>query len=519
MDTSKPQEINPHHLAAEFLKEFQAAGTYRRDLIERLAGQASGDQAEPLKAATGAIFASLVEILADSFEPQAVTLYNRLFAQLIDFCRKTPQGLRLDAELAKFGLTNEADLLARAERLRYVRRLELSPGAKEQIKRVIILSRVTIGADVAVTSVVIERLKQEFANAEIVLLGGSKTVELFGGDRRLRFAEIQYQRAGTLTDRLSSWLDVLACLRELLADLRSEDYFIADPDSRLTQLGLLPLIAEERVANSTSQARMPDRKAALANSHIFFPSRELGNRTHHSLSELTAVWLNAVFGVDENTLPRLSLKQTDRASAHALVRHMRQEDERPIVAMNFGVGDNPAKRLSEDFEKRLLHQLLQSGAKIIFDKGFGEAEHLRAEAVLQAVQGDDPQGRKWKVIEVDEACLETLLRPDARLAKEAAGVDVMVWQGRIGLLSALIAESALYIGYDSAGQHIAAALEVPCIDVFAGFSSPRMLDRWRPTGAAASHTIGVDTRNGQANSDAVLEEIMRFATAQLSLLP
>ena len=69
------------------------------------------------------------------------------------------------------------------------------------------------------------------------------------------------------------------------------------------------------------------------------------------------------------------------------------------------------------------------------------------------------------------------------------GEDLLVWNGRIGLLAALIGESDLYIGYDSAGQHIAAALGVPCIDVMAGFSSPRMIDRWRPTGPAETRVI------------------------------
>ena len=38
------------------------------------------------------------------------------------------------------------------------------------------------------------------------------------------------------------------------------------------------------------------------------------------------------------------------------------------------------------------------------------------------------------------------------------------------------------MGYDSAGQHVAAAAGVPLISIFAGFPVPRMFDRWRPTG-------------------------------------
>jgi ADP-heptose:LPS heptosyltransferase len=46
----------------------------------------------------------------------------------------------------------------------------------------------------------------------------------------------------------------------------------------------------------------------------------------------------------------------------------------------------------------------------------------------------------------------------------------------------VIAGSSLYVGYDSAGQHVAAACGVPLISIFAGFPAPRMFQRWSPSG-------------------------------------
>ncbi len=46
----------------------------------------------------------------------------------------------------------------------------------------------------------------------------------------------------------------------------------------------------------------------------------------------------------------------------------------------------------------------------------------------------------------------------------------------------MIAASRLYVGYDSAGQHVAAALGVPLVSIFAGFVSRRMMARWSPDG-------------------------------------
>lgn len=506
MNKAEDHKTTPQTLASEFLSEFRNSGEFLRESIETLARLASSENAETSKEATAAIFKSLVEMLADSFEPSAVTLYNRLFAQLIHFCRNTRQGEMLNQELTNFGILREEDLLARAERLRYTRRLNKSLAQKQKVKRAIVLSRVTIGADVAVTSLVIERLKKEFENAEIVLLGGAKTPELFGGDARIHFRDIHYQRAGTLTTRLSSWLDVLHSVRQLIDGLGADEFLIADPDSRLTQSGLLPVVAEnfpDRQNTTPQDGNGQSEKAPLIDNYIFFPSRELGARTKHTISELTNAWLNAVFGTEEKLMPHLTLKSADKELAESLIERMRQKDSRPLVAINFGIGENPLKRVSNDFETRLVRYLLETGAKIIFDKGAGDAELERAGIVLEAARRTTYQNNSIKIIEVDETTLPTLL------SEPVIDADAIVWQGRIGMLAALISESNLYIGYDSAGQHIAAALGIPCLDIFAGFTSARMLDRWHPTGSAQSRVIAVDTLHAEIDGEAVFRQTLQ----------
>ena len=95
------------------------------------------------------------------------------------------------------------------------------------------LSRVTLGADVAVTSVLLAAAKQAFPNAEIVFAGPRKNFELFAADPRLTHAAVEYRR-GSLRERLAVWDD----LKALAA---APDCLVLDPDSRLTQLGLLPI--------------------------------------------------------------------------------------------------------------------------------------------------------------------------------------------------------------------------------------------------------------------------------------
>ena len=321
MMNQSPDSARPDELVAEFLSEFRATGNYRRDLVARLAALATDDNLSAAEAATRALFASLVERLADSFSPADVSLYNRLFAQVIEHCRHLDKGRALDAALNHFGLTDDAALLGRAETLGAKRAVERS--RLKNVRRVIVLSRVTLGADVAITSVIINRFEHDCPDAEIVLVGGRKAEQLFGGDRRIRFREIDYQRAGLTLDRLLNWPIVVEAVRELTDDLSHDEWLIVDPDSRLTQLGLLPLADRDE-------------------NYFFFPGREYGAATDLALGQLTARWLDEMFDEPRPLLPSLSLRPADIEAASHLVERLRGRGARLIITINFGVGDNPA---------------------------------------------------------------------------------------------------------------------------------------------------------------------------------
>src|SRR5262245_26898558 len=94
---------------------------YSRESVVRLAQLASSEDLQIAKSATRAFFTGLVERLADSFEAESVSLYNRIFARFVETCRNQPAGLAIDLELSRFGLEDEDDLVARAESLRQVR--------------------------------------------------------------------------------------------------------------------------------------------------------------------------------------------------------------------------------------------------------------------------------------------------------------------------------------------------------------------------------------------------------------
>jgi ADP-heptose:LPS heptosyltransferase len=378
-----------------------------QDLLERcIAGKAPKNLPHALieEPCSAALFGVLVEGLADRFEPRLCDAYAQLFSQA--------------AAHAMEDGTSAAQLVSRYEFVRRVRPVSVEP------KRVVVLSRVTLGADVAVTSVLLAAVKQRFPKARIYFAGPRKNYELFAGDAAVEHAPVDYPR-GSLRERI-------AAARQLTALAADTDCLVIDPDSRLTQLGLLPISPDER--------------------YRFFESRAYGGDSDRPLPELAARWAEETLGV-AGAKPYIAPRET--------VKRL------PRIAVSLGVGENQAKRIADPFEEWLLALLGQRGGPICIDRGAGGAE---AERVQQAVK--------------------------------RSGIHAQFWDGSFAGFAAAIAGSSLYVGYDSAGQHVAAACGVPSITIFAGFPAPRMFERWRPVGAQC-RVIRVD----DADPSAVLAQV------------
>jgi len=354
------------------------------DLLARaIAGDAPDELPRALadEPCSRALFSILAEGLADRFEPALCDVYARWFSQAI----------ALVVEGA-----DAAQLLARYQRVRRVRAVAGEPA------RVFVLSRVTLGADIAVTSVLLDAARRRFPAAGIWFVGPAKNYELFAADPRIGHAPLAYRR-GTLGERL-------AVRQELSALLGAPNSLTIDSDSRLTQLGLLPICPED--------------------SYRLFESRAYGGNGSESLSELAARWAEETLGI---------------VGARPYAALVGPAEQTADITVSLGVGENPAKRLPDPFEEELLRLLASRGASICIDKGAGGEEAARVE---QAVK--------------------------------RSGAQVTYWTGSFAGFASIVAGSRLYVGYDSAGQHVASAAGVPLISIFAGFPAARMFDRWRP---------------------------------------
>jgi hypothetical protein len=193
--------------ASAVLGQHQVSKYDLRGAVTLLCELASLDDPALARIGVHAIFPSLVEPLADAFTPEGCAIYNQLFAQVIQHCRGQPAGAAIDRQLRHFGLVTERDLLDRAMRIR--RSSGVDQERARHIKKAFVLSRVTLGADIAVTSVALAALKKAFPTAALRLVANVKTQQLFAGDRHVQLCAIEYPRGGGLIERLASWQHTL----------------------------------------------------------------------------------------------------------------------------------------------------------------------------------------------------------------------------------------------------------------------------------------------------------------------
>jgi ADP-heptose:LPS heptosyltransferase len=377
--------IPANELALEVLDACLKDGTWParslEDLIERALDE---DEQFTAIAANRALFSIVIERLGDLFEPTLCDVYARLFSHII--ARALPE-------------YNAAELLLRYRRIRQPRRF-----VGGEIQRVFVLSRVTLGADIAVTSVALAAAKKRFPNAEICFVGPEKNAELFAGDPAIVSIPVTYGRSSLLRERLLAAAELHVAVDQTAS-------IVIDPDSRLTQLGLIPVCDDSR--------------------YFLFESRAFGGDLDGTLTDLIRRWLSDVFDV-ESVAPYA-----------APVLQARMAD----ITVSLGVGENANKRLSDQFEARALSLLVASGRPVLLDRGAGGEEAERVNALV------------------------------AQLGSPA---NLHLHDGCYAAFASHILQSRLYVGYDSAGQHVAAAGGVPLVSIFAGYASERMLSRWRP---------------------------------------
>ncbi|MDA1235489.1 MAG: hypothetical protein O3A53_11870 [Acidobacteria bacterium] len=386
--------------------------------LDWIVEQATASDPDLAAIASKRLFRDLVEPLADRFEPQLSEQYQRLFSAVLARIEDRLGFERFNRRLARLTKREAANV-----------------DALPEARRCLVLSRVTLGADVAVTSVVLDGLKTAFPNASLTLACGAKATALFRGDPRISFLTIEYQRGGTLRSRLDAWVELSEQVEQWVgAD--PAGCLVVDPDSRLTQLGLLPV-------------------GPPAVREVLFDSRAHGADGGEPIAELTSRWVAETFGVG-GALPYVAPSPAELNAGRAL----RGESGIRVAAINWGFGGNDSKRVAPEFETAVVLELLRRGWRVVLDKGAGEAEGSAAQATASA-------------------------------ARAEGLAELEIFEGPLSGFAGVIAASDLFVGYDSAAGHIAAALGVAGIDVFRGAVAERMRQRWSPWGRHPAKVVAV----------------------------
>lgn len=407
--------------------------------------------------ATTALYRELLEPLCDDFSEAASRQAHAVLAGLIGFIATTPAGQPLREWLDRLHLTSPAALLTRWQQLTLPADGP-DPSALQEITTILIPSRVSVGADVAITSVLAQRLARALPGAEIILIGPDHLAELFHGLPRVRHLPFAVARHGDLGDRLLFWPRLLAAVAPSLTGQPAERVLVVDSDSRLTQLGLLPL--------------------ALGPASRQFPSQSLTAKPGHgSLSALANQWLDCWLGPEAPAYPIVAPTPAHQDAARAFCARLRMGGARRLLLINFGVGGDPRKCLPETFEQQLLAGLLaRENTIIILDMGCGSEEKVRAEKLLGFLA---------------DAGRETAMLQDWQLPLFPAPFHhgVIGLSSSLGTLAALGGGVDCYLGYDSCGQHLANGAGTPTVTIFAGAPNPRFLERWSPLSPAGTSQI------------------------------
>ncbi len=281
-----PAELHAlaRQIAFSFIDKHFQSSIYVGEYIDLLCEMATFHaQADLNSIASAALFEIIVEKLCDDFEDLPVEVYSRVMCQVISYCRRVPVGKHLDALLRDFGLTTFEQLHQRA--------IATHAGAYRwdagrSPRRIVLLSRVTLGADVAILSVMIQHLQRLFPAADLVILGSRKLQGLFGGNSQICVQELSYARRGGLFERFAAWHAALAILRQECAAVGEDKVLVIDPDSRISQLGVLPLMRED--------------------AYLFFNTRDrMLSANGRCMAEWTNDWMGDVFGASDFRYPTL----------------------------------------------------------------------------------------------------------------------------------------------------------------------------------------------------------------------
>ncbi|TAN59446.1 methyltransferase domain-containing protein, partial [bacterium] len=447
-DISRPESITLE----------QAAARRCAEAIIRIAVMPDASLA---RTAFGPLFKDIIEYLADFLTIESRDVLVRVFYQIAEIIRRLPGLDKFDRALKSFGVNDEKDNFIYHSQ---VRKNALFTKDRADVKRVVVLPRLTYGAEVAITSVLIKRALELYPQATLYLIIGDKKMrQIFGGNKRIKFRLLKRPRQGGLVENSLSWLNLVKMIKKINPDL------IFGPDSRVDSSGFRPLISPERYFYWENTLPRADLGAAKPMAIL------LNDR------------LDSMFGkrAEGPAYPTIYLQKKLLRSAQT-VKEAFGLGRHYVLAVKYDVGNEYSKSLGQDFQKAHLRALLEEGNVVMLDRGFGEKEEILSQELIDMAEGmgvrvipiTDKAG-SGKGYQINELSAQEKI--------EAGEPALIVFYGSIGGWVSMTTIANEAFSYDSMNQHFSAADKgaqagIPVVIAFTGYHSEIFPKLWAPTG-------------------------------------
>ena len=395
-----------------------------------------------------------------------------LFRVLLDSYINFPQGQWMKLYFKRLGISSVENLI------NYANTPSKDIQCRQKLKKIAVLSRVTIGADIAISSIIVQRLRKTFPQAEICFLGDHSTnLLLMQGAGANRVHLMEKHSTLNITHYFSSW-------RYLVDFFASENYdIIIDPSSRFTQAGLLPLTP------------LPATNHLIFEDNVYPDGKILKN------GELVNWWLDNILKEKQTIYPHVKVEEEDVSLARRMLMQYFQNDHVPWVSLvlSGNLLSKSDKYFSLNEELRLATELIKSGRKILLIRAQG-MDGVRTDRLAELLR---EKGMSLPFLDVTTA-----------FEKVQNACQGLIIEGTIQLISSFLKNTDLIISYDSMGAHLGSALNVQTIVIY--LSSKGSPDRWIPFAPprqvfplvieGAPYTIGKTVKK-----ERVIEEVLFLA--------
>ena len=448
--------------ARELARGVMEASTGSRDFVDysRALAQLAFSRNRRLAAeATHAVFSDVVQPLADRFDTASSDAHAAFMAEVVH-----APGSPIAETLHTLGYGSPEGLVERYSKVGYKYLQE--PFDAEDIEQAVVLSRVGIKEDFAVTSTILGCARYAFRGADIDFVAPKKNAYLFASPHAFNRRIVSYPHTSPLAYRLLAWKRVRRAVQTCIQGFPPDERLVVDPDSCMTLHGLLPL-------GDDSCLR-------------FFPSRTCAEEEPSRIADLAAAWCGDWFfwgGPEAHPYVVDNTGSSERGFALAFTLRKK------LAGVSFSVGGRESVRLGGDFEDSLLELLRKHGYWTVLDGGRDESD---AAVVAERV-------RAFRGTMKELAVAKDGRRNHARL---------MTSKGTLRDFGGWISRALVYIGYDSAASHVAASMGMRVAYVSVGAPNETYAARWTPV-ACDSQFDEVDSISAEGPDDgpAVLERI------------